>query len=141
MKITKKILIIIMIFAILQFIGILFTNEVHADIISDIANNAKQFEDAGKNTSNSFDNSTNQILGSVGEIYDIIRVLVAGAFMIAIAVTGIKLTMSDVSGAEKGKAKIRMAIMFVLALCFIFAQTIFHFMKEIFDKFSTLLNS
>lgn len=140
MKVMKKIFSIILIFIVIQLIGVIFvSNESYAgnSFFEDAFSSGKKWKEMGKDSESLIENA-NGVFNATQDIYDGIRSLGIGLFMVNIAVTAISLSMHN-NGKDIAGIKLTIGFTFLLAILFIFAQQIMDFLKGIFEQFEGLM--
>lgn len=142
MKVMKKMFNVILIFAIIQLIGIVFVNNktyAGGDSFFEKAfEGGRQWKEMGGTNSEIILNSANGITQATDDIYNGIRAIGIGIFMINITAIFITLSMKN-NGKDIAGAKMTIAFSFVLALLFIFAQNIMGFLANLFEQFEGLM--
>ena len=148
MKTVKKIFDIIIIFIIIM---LLFTsNNVYAakkttdtkkkesesekSFMEEVFDNGKKWKEMGEEGSDNIIENANSLFKARDDIYVTIRVIGAGIFVVAIAATGVSLSMSN-NGRDIAGMKMTIAFTFLLAVLFLFAQPIMETINSLFELF------
>lgn len=149
MKKVKKFLSIIVV---LMFIMTMFTNnEVYAKknttkkkknsdpddekgLFEQVFDDGKKWKEMGESGSDNIIENANSLFKARDDIYNTVRVIGAGIFIVAIAATGISLSMSN-NGKDIAGMKVTIAFTFLLAVLFIFAQPLMEFISGMFETF------
>lgn len=142
MKMMKKIFNVILIFAIIQLLGVVFvSNKTYAggDSFFEKAFSAgKEWKNMGDGNSADIIKNANGITEATDDIYNGVRIIGVGIFMVNIAAIFITLSMKN-NGKDIAGAKLTITFSFVLALLFIFAQGIMDFLKNFFEGLEELM--
>ena len=143
MKIMKKILNIMLIFLVIQILGAAFISPrtyAEGDSFFEKAfSSGKKWKDmGGGNVAANLENATKTITNATDDIYNGVRVVGIGIFMINFAFLFITLNMKN-NGKDIAGAKTTIVFSFALALLFIFAKTIMEFFTNIFEQFEGIM--
>lgn len=131
MKMRKKLFNIIVIFVIIQAISMVFiSHKIYAESFFDkVFNNGKKWKEMGEaNSQGLIDNST-ALTNATDDIYNAVRAIGIGIFMVNIAFTAIALSSKN-NGKDIAGAKVTIAFTAVLAVLFVFAQQIVGFITK-----------
>ena len=126
MKLSKKLISIVLIFVILQLVGAVFVNNVsYADdtFLGNISDRGKAWSQMGESESQGIIDNATGITGAITSISSVIRIICIAIFLVRIAITAVKLS-SDDSPNHKAIAKGEVVFLAVLAIIFIFAEKI-----------------
>lgn len=144
MKFKKILINIVLIFAVIQLVGMVFTiNSTYCnsgDFMQEVTGRASQWKNMGSSQSESILANSTAITGAVESIANFLRIICAGLILVSIAMTFIKLN-SDETGEHKAKAKNEIIFLVILAIIFIFANQIINFFIGIFDQFENLAST
>ena len=141
MKVMKKLLNIATIFLILQLFTMIFANSaLHVDaFVDNVLNSGKAWSEMGEDDSNEVVKNANSIFGAATEIYNTIRVIGAGIFMVVIAVTIIAVNLKSSTAEFLAEHKVSLIFLVVLALLFIFAEPILGAVQKFFQDLESTL--
>ena len=131
MKMRKKLFSIIVIFVIIQAISMVFiSHKTYAESFFDnVFNAGKKWKEMGEaNSQGLIDNST-ALTNATDDIYNAVRAIGIGIFMVNIAFTAITLSSKN-NGKDIAGAKVTIAFTAVLAVLFVFAQQIVGFITK-----------
>ena len=108
------------------------TTEEETSFFEDVFEDGKKWEERGEEGSDNIINKANSAFKNVDEFYNIVRVIGAGIFVVAITATGVALSMNN-SGVDMAGYKMAISFIFILAVLFIFAQPLMEFISGLFD--------
>ncbi|MBR1540346.1 MAG: hypothetical protein IJ629_04165 [Clostridia bacterium] len=140
MKVTKKILSVIVIFMMIQLV---FINNYSFASSGDsffekTFKQGKSWRDMSGGNSSAVLNNATGVTTAIDDIYNGIRAIGIGVFMVNIAFLFITLSMKN-NGKDVAGAKLTITFSFILALLFIFAQNIMGFFTNIFEQFESIM--
>ena len=143
MKIMKKVFSVVLIFIVIQLLGMVFVNNYSLANSGDsffekTFKQGKSWRDMSGGNSSAILNNATGVTTAIDDIYNGIRAIGIGIFMVNIAFLFITLSMKN-NGKDVAGAKLTIGFTFALALLFIFAQNIMGFFTNIFEQFESIM--
>ena len=125
MKLSKKLINIILIFVILQLVGVVFINNTsYADsVLDEIGQKHSDWSQMGESGSQGILENATGVIDYASSVANVIRIACIVVFLVRVVLTAVKLS-SDNSPDHKAIAKKEAVFLAILAALFIFAGTI-----------------
>ena len=140
MKIRRRLFNIILIFLVIQAISMAFvSHKIYAESFFDkVFHNGKQWKQLGETNSQALVNNSTALTNATDDIYNAVRAIGIGIFMVNIAFTAITLSNKN-NGKDIAGAKATIAFTAILALLFVFAQNIMGFITKLLGDLEGLM--